>query len=44
MPPSYEKSYEKKATRKLFLDTIQATGSRNRSAPDVSGETRRNKN
>ena len=34
---------KRKRLEKLFLHMIQTTGSLNRSAPDVAGETRRDK-
>ena len=43
---SYSMKNDMKRNRqeKLFLHMIKTTGSRNRSAPDVAGETRQNKN
>ena len=35
---------KRKRLEKLFLHMIETTGSHNRSAPDVAGETRKNKN
>ena len=34
---------KRKRLEKLFLHMIQTAGSRNRSVPDVAGETRQNK-